>query len=505
MTRARLPVALAAMVLLHTLLAGWFAGERPIDGDEGYYGLAATLVADGQHPYADFFYPQAPVLPYVYAPAAHLVGAPQLPGLRYFSVGLGTLAMALLAAWARRAHGRRPALAMAALGLVVLSPELLTWLVTVKTYALTAVALAASIVACQRVAAGGRNDLPWAMAGGLAMGLAASTRLLLAPAALVPAAWWLLRRGRAPGPAGAWLGGVVVGVVPLIMTLVQDPDRFWFNNVGYHQLRFSVLEDASASARALAAVQTLVVALVTDPGLLLMLGLATAGLWLRRRGSLPTDPAVAPSLAMAGVYTASCLLPDPVHRQYFTGVLPVLLLPAAASGLAALPWPERRTLAATTAAVVVALATSLGLLRHDLSDAPHWRLDHYRQVCSRLASGTRPGDTVFAFWSGYPAGAGRPPQPGMENHFAVGVSERLDTVQRTRYRVLGRQELARIFRAREARVAVVGAWMNDLDTALDDREVLQLLDQFQQNYVLVEEIEGVKLCRPIPREAGSRR
>lgn len=500
MTRARLPVALFALVLLHAVLAGWFASHRPIDGDEGYYGLAATLVAAGQQPYADFFYPQAPLLPVVYAPAARLIGAPQLPGLRYLSVALGTLAMVLLAAWAHRAHGLRPALALASLCLVALSPELLTWLVTVKTYALTAVALAVAIVACQRGADGGRQALLWAALGGVAMGLGASTRLLLAPAAVTPAAWWLLRRTpRSAGPALAWLAGAAVGAVPMLVSWIQDADRFWFNNVGYHRLRFSVLEDAPAWLRVLDGLQTLVMALVTNPGLLVVLALTVWGLWTRRRATMPTDPAVAPSLAMAVVYTGSCLLPDPVHQQYFTGVLPVLLLPAATAGLAQLPWPARRTLPATAAVMALSALVSLVLVRHDLPTASYWQLDHYRNVCRSIAAGTRPGDTVFSFWSGYPAGAGRPPQPGMENHFAVGVSERLDVVERTRYRILGHRELARVFRAREAPVAVVGAWMHDLNTALDNRAVLQLLAQFNANYEAVQEIDGVKLCRPIPR------
>jgi hypothetical protein len=50
------------------LQAGFFlfvARHRLIDGDEGFYLLAARLVLQHKTPYLDFFYPQAPLLPYV--------------------------------------------------------------------------------------------------------------------------------------------------------------------------------------------------------------------------------------------------------------------------------------------------------------------------------------------------------------------------------------------------------------------------------------------------------
>ena len=41
--------------------------NRLIDGDEGFYLLASRLVLEHKTPYLDFFYTQAPLLPYVYA------------------------------------------------------------------------------------------------------------------------------------------------------------------------------------------------------------------------------------------------------------------------------------------------------------------------------------------------------------------------------------------------------------------------------------------------------
>jgi hypothetical protein len=103
---------------------------------------------------------------------------------------------------------------------------------------------------------------------------------------------------------------------------------------------------------------------------------------------------------------------------------------------------------------------------------------------------------VFSFWSGYVAGTGRRPQPGMENHFGVGVSERLDRDQRRRYHIIGRHEMAQIFASEQPRLVVVGAWLNEIDTVLDDAEMTELLRHFQGHYVGIDEIDGVKLAIP---------
>ena len=56
-------------ILLLSCLFLWFlpiANFRLIDGDEGYYLFAAKLLLDGKTIYKDFFYPQTPLLPYIY-------------------------------------------------------------------------------------------------------------------------------------------------------------------------------------------------------------------------------------------------------------------------------------------------------------------------------------------------------------------------------------------------------------------------------------------------------
>ncbi len=498
----RSTLLLIAVVILHLLVAGWFAWHRPIDGDEGYYGMAARLVADGAVPYTDFFYPQAPLLPWIYAPAAALMGAPQLPDLRAVSVLFSVLTVALAAVWLRRQHEPGHLVPVAALLLLALSPEFLLWNTTVKTYAWVNLAVMAGLVGFQR-GLGGRT--PWFLVGGCCLGLAVSARLLYAPAALAPAAWLVLVAGhRTWRGALSWLIGLAAGLAPVWISLARNPDVFWFNNVGYHQLRFSELEDASIPVRMAAAFKELAVTVTTDPGLLVLVVLAALGLAWSRRGPEPRAlPAAAHlSLWMAVVLTVTSLLPDPVHRQYFTGGLPVLLLAPAAWALAC--WPGRHprvgVIGAAVAAPVLAVIGLL-MIRHDLPRETYWQLDHYRETSARIAELSDPGDTVFSFWSGYVAGSDRLPQRGMENHFAVGVSERLDHRRRARYHIAGRREIAEAFRLETPRVVVVGAWMNEVDTALDDGQMTDLLQHFARHYQGIEDRDGVKLALRL-REIG---
>src|SRR6059058_2319783 len=75
----RIERAHAAIVygLLAVLLAAVFIPMsllRLVDGDEGTYLLVSRLVAEGQVPYHDYFYPQMFLLPYVYRGWLKLVG-----------------------------------------------------------------------------------------------------------------------------------------------------------------------------------------------------------------------------------------------------------------------------------------------------------------------------------------------------------------------------------------------------------------------------------------------
>src|SRR5579863_10359062 len=85
-------VAIVSLVYLAGLV--YYAATRPIDGDEGFYTTAARLVWEGKKPYRDFFFQQAPLLPYVYS-WIWAVYPRSLVAMRLLSVAAGGLAVFL--------------------------------------------------------------------------------------------------------------------------------------------------------------------------------------------------------------------------------------------------------------------------------------------------------------------------------------------------------------------------------------------------------------------------
>src|SRR6266446_9390916 len=80
-------------IFVFVFLACFFsfvARHRFIDGDEGFYLLASRLVLEHKAPYLDFFYTQAPLLPYAYGLWLKLFGISWFSA-RAFSAALTTV------------------------------------------------------------------------------------------------------------------------------------------------------------------------------------------------------------------------------------------------------------------------------------------------------------------------------------------------------------------------------------------------------------------------------
>ncbi|MDW8268066.1 MAG: hypothetical protein RMN24_02775 [Anaerolineae bacterium] len=63
--RSARQLAFTGAVVSFLVTAAFLFVYREVNLDEGWYLWAARLVYEGQIPYRDFAYPQAPLLPYV--------------------------------------------------------------------------------------------------------------------------------------------------------------------------------------------------------------------------------------------------------------------------------------------------------------------------------------------------------------------------------------------------------------------------------------------------------
>ena len=106
---------------------------RTVDGDEGFYTMASKLVAHGHTLYVDFWYQQAPLLPYVYGAWGRVFGQSWY-SLRLlsclFAIVLGVLLY-------RHVSIRLSSCWLGAIVVVfyITAPAVFEWLPVIKTYA----------------------------------------------------------------------------------------------------------------------------------------------------------------------------------------------------------------------------------------------------------------------------------------------------------------------------------------------------------------------------------
>src|SRR5690242_5946120 len=84
-TRLKLVVLVSLISLAYLAALVHYATVRPVDCDEGFNSTAARLVWEGKTPYRDFFFQQAPLLPYLYS-WVWAVHPHSLVSMRLFSV-----------------------------------------------------------------------------------------------------------------------------------------------------------------------------------------------------------------------------------------------------------------------------------------------------------------------------------------------------------------------------------------------------------------------------------
>jgi 4-amino-4-deoxy-L-arabinose transferase-like glycosyltransferase len=494
--------------LLVLILLALFAGTlalsrvRPIDGDEGYYATAARLVSQGRTPYLDFFYPQMPLLPYVYAPAFKVVGS-SLANLRLLSVVLGVLSVFLWGLILRRRWPERPGFILAGLLLVAVNPYFLSWNVTVKTYALTNLAVFATLWAADRGLASHRGW--WFLLAGAVAGLCVEVRLLYLPwaAATGLVLGWLGLRGMTKeirlGNMFFYLTGLVAALVPAAVFLGRDADRFIFNNLRYHQLRFSTREAVGTAdtPQVVLALQAVGKALFLNPFMLFQLVLVGFGIdWARRRPDHPLRPLLILSGTGAVVHTVACLFPDPVYEQYFTGPLTPLLAPLVMAGLLRLTGLLKKrgpVLVSVLSLAAILSVVDLQVRKTGMDWNEVWSFEHLGKVSEAIEAHTDPEDMVLALWPGYVFETDRQYLPGLENHFAIGVSEKLTLDEKIRYHVAGKELLLMVFEKKIPKEVILGAWMYELNTTIEQHHLPILLEELTNNYQYAEAFGETKI------------
>jgi len=466
--RLTLLTAVAAGVVL--VLVG---RQTPADVDEGFYAVAAELVARGRLPYRDYFYPQAPYLPFLLAPFAAV--ASRFVAERALFALLGAATAGLVAHGVKRDTGS-PLAAVTAAGLFTLNELTWQWFPSIRPYAPAGLCL---VGATLLATSPGRPSLARAALAGALAGLVGGLRLLLLPVvgAIVGAIWLrgarfafvravavaaLLRvtlwapdhrqlttaywtvplallivaagRGwweRARRGAAATVGALAA-LVPLALLYRMAPQGFLFGNLAFHANRVNVVWPVDQvpwwaqratyihSLYGLVSMNHLSAFAPEGVALALLAGFAAF--------ARPARQTVAPLLAAAAVVLAA-LVPFPVIEHYFTPAVPLIAL-LAGLGLGHLDHALRGPLLPRLA--LPACLLGLHLVVGYPSFHRRWhegvygdfhlrayrprRLDHAAAQVRRVAA-LHPGP-VLALWPGSALGLADRLLPGTENHFA---------------------------------------------------------------------------------------
>ena len=146
--RTRNSVRMPVAVLLACFFS-YVARHRFVDGDEGFYLLASRLVLNHKTPYLDFFYTQAPLLPYVYGLWMKLFGISWFSARTLSSVLTAMVGM-LIYEHICRETGKLAA-GMAAIVLFASSVLVFGWFPIVQTYSLATLFLFGAYVTVARL------------------------------------------------------------------------------------------------------------------------------------------------------------------------------------------------------------------------------------------------------------------------------------------------------------------------------------------------------------------
>ncbi len=484
-----------ALVLVYAVAAPLHSRYRVIDGDEGFYASAARLVGEGKIPYLDFFYPQAPILPFVYGAWTTLSGY-SLVALRILSC-LFTIATVALWAWfLYTEHGLSPWVAFTSFLVLMLNPFLMTWGIVVKTFALSNFLATVAMISLWRFVV--QRNTAWLFSAGMACGLLVSTRLLYMAVPVVIACWLLLRVPTINNTIHRWrillvfVSGLFLACIPALLLFLRDPEVFMFNNVGYHLLRSDTPATIPQFKSALLFLRDTFLA---HPYMVFQLAIVGIGAYSLFRRRLKRDGQYSPlaevSLAVIAALVITSLTPYPLYEQYFTSPLAPLVIPLVGIGIHFL-W-ERNRLVVFACLMLTGLISFRELRNEEIqaSTMRGWEMQTFENVTEFIRSHTADTDTVISSWPGYACESGRRFFPGLENQFALPIATSLSPANQHRYRIVGTDSIISAIEHGNAEMVVIGVWMGTLFADSGENERKDFFSALAKQYQMAGEIENV--------------
>ncbi len=484
MTRRTYARGLVAVCLVFAIILGIIAALRPADIDEGYFVASAAFVEQGQRPYHDFLFPQMPVMAYLPAAVTNLLPARTLPWARAIFVLFSAGAVALFGVLALKLCGDTTIAFLAVIlfaGCELIHP----WFPTVKPHALVTLLMLAGFFFSLQAEGRTRSIWSWSALSGIAWGLALSTRLLVAPALPLVALWLALRRGT-PAVLG-FAGGALIGLLPVWVLALPDPALFLFHNLGYHAEARSTSLVADLPQKVYILLSLIASA---QAGILFVLAIVGThfeirGAHLRKWLAGPHALAFALLIVLGGVY----ILPTPTYTQYYSSLVPFLLI-LALPALARIP----RTPLIWLGVGLYLCAAPVYFYREvtKWSGDPEYSLQSMRTTDEAVESACEKDEALLDFWGYHVWATQRPPYPRAAGWTAIQTGRVLGD---RRAREVNAPELGRILADLRARRIPAVVWAGTVALGPRRAEVRAVLDK---HYEKVHESKGVVVFRALP-------
>lgn len=373
-TSARERVALVALLVLATLLYARDLGAPSLEFDEGVYLSSADLLARGLSAGQDVFTSQPPLFFTLLDAGNDLVGG-DAAGLRALAVLLALAAT--LAGWAIVRHIAGPTPALAATGLLALTPGVVDAAAVVSAD-VPSIAFGAGALVAARAA---RARPAWGLAAGALLVCALATKLLALPFGVALLAGALA--ARPPRAAFAWFAagaGATLGALLAISFGALGP--LYDGAVAFH---LKARDAPAIAASDPLSIVVLIVLAYLGIMIVLLLGLARlrrpeALAWLRARADLA-------GLLAGGLLL--CAIQRPLlHHHLVVVAWPLALL--AASTLP--PRPDRRTWGLAAAGAALALPLAL----HGRWTVPEEERARLAEIATLVRTHTAPTDAVVS-------------------------------------------------------------------------------------------------------------
>ncbi len=456
---------LVPIFVLQIALFLFIARHRFVDTDEGFYLLASRLVLLHKRPYLDFFFQQAPLLPYVYALWLKCFHVTWASGRMLAALLTSLLGLLLYAHVSEQTRSW-----IAGLSSVVLfstSTLVFAWMPIAKPYSLGGLFLFAAYIVASRTSVDASRWPP--AAAGLLLALAADTRSYLG--LTVPLfLWWIYRNSPARlKTVLSFVAGLAVGLLPALYFFLSSPSAFVFDNLGYHAIR------TNAGLVGMWGEKLVVLLMLFLGGpegngiqncLLFVISLA----FVLSIGKRDWPPRFA--FQIAALVGLISLLPTPVLPQYFSFCIPFLIVSAVCvvHQLLANSTASRQRLLMASACVFlmgIYLAVSVGDFRkylitgdgiptvRTLHDPWDWRLSTVETISHAIDQLARPRETVASLWSGYLFETQATPFSGLETDCGILIADEITAEQRAKYHIVSWSQLNTSFAARWPRIVVL--------------------------------------------------